>query len=41
MFRPEIIDHRHDQEDANRCQADVIPQELEPGDVLSAGRDVG
>ena len=40
MFRPEIIDHTHDQECANRRERYVLTQNPYPCDVFGPGRDV-
>src|SRR5262245_903131 len=40
MLWPEGIEHAHDQEHADRCERDVIAQELDPSDILRPGSDV-
>jgi hypothetical protein len=41
MFRAKVIDHAHNQEDADCGETDVITQQFDPSHVFGAGCDVG
>src|SRR5262249_41249319 len=40
MLWPEGIEQAHDQEHADRCERNVVAQDLDPRDILSSGSDV-